>query len=227
METKVGSKEYWEENIQGWSGFYDKKSEEALQGPRSLTSLYKKIIFPLEEKYMRQRFDMVSAFIAKNIRPKMNVADIGCGCGIYTKHMASLGAKVFAIDFTQSALDLTKNNLTTHELECVELHKFDVVSQPIPRSDVSIAIGVMPYVDKIDSFLNNILPFTNCFYFNFLNADSWLNIVRHKFPVFDVRGYYYYSVSDLRKKLAERNFEIVDMKKLATGFMIEAKKITR
>lgn len=227
MKTKISSKEYWEENIQGFSGFYDKGSEENLHGPRLLTSIYKKAVFPLEKKYMRQRFDMVSAFIAKNIRPDMDIADIGCGTGIYTKQMASLGAKVHAIDFSNSALELTKKNLSPKELGFVEFHKFDVRSRSIPLSDISIAIGVMPYIEQLDGFLDNILPYTSCFYFNFLDADSWINIVRYKLPLLDVRGYHYHSVRELHDKLAARDHEIVDIRKLATGFLVESRNSTK
>ena len=226
-KNKITSQEYWQKNIQGFSGFYDRTSEEALQGPSFLTSAYKTIIFPLEKKYMQQRFNMVSTYIARYTRAGMSIADIGCGCGIYSKQAASLRAKVYALDFVDNALTLTKANLTADELKRVQFSKMDITRQAIPKVDMAIAIGVLTYIDKLGSFLDNILPYTDLFLFNFLDAESWLNIVRKKMPVLDVRGYYYFSVSDVRQELAARNFEIVDIQKLATGFMVQSKRIRK
>ena len=226
-KNKITSQEYWQQNIQGFSGFYDRTSEETLQGPSVLTSIYKAIIFPLEKKYMRQRFNMVSAYIAQNARSGMAIADIGCGCGIYTKQAASLGAKVYALDFVDNALALTRKNLTGDELKFVQFLKMDITRQAIPKVDMVISIGVLPYVDGLDSFFDNVLPYTDLFLFNFLDAESWLNILRKKMPVLDVRGYSYFSASEVRQKLAAGNFEIVDIQKLATGFVVQSKRIKK
>jgi SAM-dependent methyltransferase len=226
MANKVSSKEYWEKNIKGFGGFYDKTSEETLQGPSLLRFLYRNTIFHLEKKYMKQRFDMVSDYLNKNILSGMHVADIGCGSGIYTKHMASMGAKVFALDFTKSALELTKESLTDNESKLVDFFQCDISAHPLAPVESAIAIGVFPYIEDLESCFDNILPHTNMFLFNVLDARSCLNIIRKKMPLLDVRGYYYHSLDDIRHILIERNFQIICVKKLATGLMIEAKKIS-
>src|ERR1700758_3747246 len=100
------NKKYWEENIEGFSGFYDTKSEENISGNFLISFFYKKLIFPMEKKYMFVRHTCVSNFIESNIKDGMKVADIGCGSGVYVKKMIQKGAFVYAFDYAESALNL-------------------------------------------------------------------------------------------------------------------------
>lgn len=220
----LSSQEYWEKNIEGFSGFYEKCSQELIQAPPILTSVYKALVFPLEKKVMERRFEMVSAFITNNVRPGIHAADIGCGGGVYTQQMAARGAQVHAFDFANAAIELTKQRLSPDESKNVVFMQMDIMSQSIPTVDVAICIGVVPYIDRIDRFLDNVLPHTNLFLFNFLDANSWINSLRHKLTILDVRGYSYYSKEEICRKLEARGFETLCMEKLGTGFMVHAKR---
>ncbi|MBU1152823.1 class I SAM-dependent methyltransferase [bacterium] len=225
-KSKRPRKNYWEENIQGFAGFYDKKSEENISGACGMAYIYKKLIFPIEKKFMRNRYNIVSAYIEKNVHQGMKVADIGCGSGIFTKKMANKNAKVYAIDYTESALNLTKKNLSMDELTSVELINLDIISEHIPPVDLTISIGVLTYIDEIDQYLDNILPYTYLFLFNFLDSNHPLNVIRKMAPILDVRNYSYYSTNDIKNKLEARNFKINLIQKLATGFMVHSEKKT-
>lgn len=224
MVKAINRKEYWQENISGFSGFYDKQSEENIRGFLPFTFLYKHTVFHLEKKYMKQRFDMVMNFIQSNVQGSKRVADIGCGSGIYTKAMVNQGAHVYAIDFTQQALDLTRHALSVKECLQVEFICADIHEQSIPSVDVAIAIGVLPYIDNLDKFFDHILPQTHHVLMNFLNADDVLNQIRARLKWLDVRGYSYQRIDDIKQKLAQRGFDIVRILPLATGYMIEAKR---
>lgn len=221
----LSSQEYWEKNIEGFSGFYEKCSQELIQASPVFTPVYKALVFPMEKKVMERRFEMVSSFIADNVRPGIHAADIGCGGGVYTQQMAARGARVHASDFANSAIELTKQRLKENESRNVIFSRMDILSQSIPTVDVAIAIGVVPYITDIDRFFENILPHTNVFLFNFLAKDSWINNLRHQLKFLDVRGYSYYSKEEIRRKLEVRGFKILRMEKLGTGFMVHTERM--
>ena len=75
----IKHQEYWEKNIKGFSGFYDKGSEENISGSVLLKSFYKTVVFPIEKSLMKKRFQMTLDFIQRNVKEGKVVADIGCG----------------------------------------------------------------------------------------------------------------------------------------------------
>ena len=223
-ENKINKQKYWENNIKGFSGFYDTKSEEKIPFNFGFGYLYKKIIFPIEKKYMLLRHKRVSDFIEKRVEKGMKVADIGCGSGIYTKKLIEKGAFVYAFDYVESALNLTKSNLNKEELSNIEIRLLDITNNTIPEVDIAISIGVLPYIENEELYLNNILPYTNMFLFNFLNRNNVLNIIRRKYLKFlDVRTYSYHNPNVIVGELGKHNFKISTQNKLATGYIIEAK----
>ena len=218
------NKDYWEKNIEGFSGFYDTKSEENIQAPGFFAALYKGLAFPMEKKYMLARYNFVCNYIDENVKPGMKVADIGCGSGVYTKRMISKGAFVYATDYVESAISLTRKNLTKDEVRSVELLHSDVVKQAIPKVDLAISIGVLPYIDEADKYFGNILPFTDLFLFNFLDKNNLFNRLRSLMPLFDVRSYSYHSSSAINSHLENHGFGIRLQETLATGFLMDVKK---
>lgn len=219
-------KEYWENNIEGFSGFYDTTSEETLKVNFLFSWLYKKFVFPIEKKYMMLRHQEVSNFIEKNIKNNFHVADIGCGSGIYSKKIANKvgkNGKVFALDFTEASITLVNNNLTIDEKEIVSINQFDIINECIPNVDVAISIGVLPYINDLDKYLNHILPYTKEIYFNFLDSNNILNKIRILFPFLNARNYSYHSYTDIIKILEIKGFSIQTTYDLATGIMIHAK----
>lgn len=221
-KRKAGTKEYWEKNIGGFAGFYDKKSEEDFKAPFLIKHLYKLLVLPIEKKYMRDRYEMICGFIEQNVEPGMKVADIGCGSGIHTKLMANKCKKVYAIDYAQSAIDLTANSLSPEEMQRVEIMKLDITLDHIPDVDIAISIGVLPYINELDSFFGNILPYTKRFLFNYLDITNFFNRFRRNFPILDVRHYSYYDSKAISNGLKEKGFAVNELHRLATGFVIDA-----
>lgn len=218
-------KEYWERNIGAFSGFYDRKSEENFNTNFLMKHLYKALVLPIEKKYMRNRHELVCIFIEQNVKPGMIVADIGCGSGIYTKLLANKCARVYAIDYAQSSIELTNSALSDEERAHVELLKFDITTTPIPEVDMVIAIGVLPYVRDVRLFCGNILPYTKRFLFNYLDAANFMNRLRRAFPFLDVRRYCYHDFKVIEGVLKESDFAVEGVYKLATGFIIDSRKI--
>lgn len=218
------SKLYWEKNIGKFSNFYTKNSDEDLKNKGIFSLIYKCIGFPIERKYMKVRYNIVQSFIFEMINKDTVVADVGCGCGIFTEMALSLGAKVYALDFAQNALKLTKQRNSMHDANALTLRLFDLIDEAVPKVDVILAIGILPYIESIDIFLRNTLPSTNIIMFNFLNASNPLNKLRRKLPFLDVRGYHYHSLQMISKKMAEFGFCTINRIKLATGTVLVAKR---
>jgi len=215
---------YWEKNIAGFSGFYDKESEENLSTSPLIEFCYKKAIFPIEKKYMKERYNLVVSFINNYVNREMEVADIGCGSGIYTKILAGRCKRVYALDFAQNALDITKGGLTQNELKHVIMLKQNITDYPIPKVDMAIAIGVLPYVTNYQPFFNNILPYTNGLLFNFLDSRNYFNLIRRACPFLNVRNYSYHKFLDIAEILKENNFSVLHRYKLASGIVVNAVK---
>lgn len=220
----VDHKSYWEDNIEGFSNFYDKNSEEAFNTNPLFGFFYRKFLLPIEKYYMGKRYDMVDAFVKNEIPPKSTVAEIGCGNGIFVKKFAEKNCKVFAIDYTKSALELTKKTLGEQLLKNVTLLHQDITDKPIPKSDAAIAIGVLPYIQEPDDFFKNVLPNVDQLLWNFLDTNNKFNILRKAIRFIDVRGYYYHSLDDIKKNISKYGFEITKISPLATGFVVQAKR---
>lgn len=219
--------DYWENNIEGFSGFYDTTSEETIKGNRLFAWWYKKFIFPMEKKYMIIRHKMVSDFIEEHVKKDFSVADIGCGSGIYSKKIAhSVGNKgrVFALDFTSASINLVNKNLSEEEKKYVTVQQFDITKESIPKVDIAISIGVLPYISDVKIYLKHILPYTEEIYFNFLDADNLLNKIRLYLPFLNARNYSYHSYTDVVEILFQEGFSIQAVENLATGKMIHAKR---
>lgn len=218
------SKEYWEKNIEAFSGFYDRGSEEAIDAVPVLRWLYRTFLFPIEKKYMRRRYEMVSKYIDRHIRPGMKAADIGCGSGIFTRMMAAKGAYVYAIDYAESALALIRRSLTEADLDSIELIKADITKQSIPKIDTGIAIGVLTYIQDSNLFFDHVLPFTDRLLFNIIDKHNLLNHLRRALPILDVRHLAYHARDSIEAGLTGRGFRMVHVEPLATGLMISCEK---
>ncbi len=216
-------KEYWERNTISYSNFYETTSEETIVGSPMFTNLYKMFIFPIEKKATLDRYKSVKAYLEESITPNMEVADIGCGNGIYIPIMLEKGANVIAVDYAHSAINMVKKRFVSENngLKCLLM---DITKGKIPKVELTIAIGVLPYIDNLEVFLNNILPYTNKFVFNFLDSAHPLNKVRKFFPLLNVRYYSYHDKEYVIGMVQRKGFIVDRIKKLFTGYMIFCKK---
>ena len=183
------------------------------------------MLFPIEKRYMYKRHTLVLNYIDKYVKKGMKVADIGCGSGIYTKKIIEKGAFVYAFDFAESAINLTKKNLSSEEQKFALIKKLDITSSNIPEVDLAISIGVLPYIDDLGKYLNNILPYTNSLLFNYLNRNNFFNTIRMILTFLDVRKYSYHSYGEIIQELEKQNYSVKKKTKLATGFLLNVKKI--
>ena len=175
MEKDDIRKTYWEKNITAFSGFYDKGSEEKFKAPWPLGWVYSNVLFPVEKKYMWHRYNMVKNYLKSQLIPGMKLADIGCGSGLFTQMAIEAGGFVFAIDYSKNAIASVKNTLPQEFQNFVEYKNADIRNTPIPDVDVTIAIGVLTYIDDVELFFNNVLPHTNDILVNFIKVYFLVN----------------------------------------------------
>ena len=164
-----------------------------------------------------------------NLNKISRVADLGCGTGVFTTELLLRGASVIAVDYVETALTATKKRvieMLPEKQSNIEYLFLDVMEKPLPKSDVVIAIGVAPYIDSIETFMNHILPTTDRFYCLFLNKYHWINRVRRLLRFLNVRRYRYSDDKIIKELLTKDGFLLVSREKIATGYLdeIERKK---
>jgi NDP-4-keto-2,6-dideoxyhexose 3-C-methyltransferase len=217
-------KEYWERNIEGFAGFYDKGSEESLGGPRLIRKLYRIGVLPIEKFYMKKRYNMVRKFIEDYVGSTDTFADIGCGSGVFSILAAEKGARVIALDFAQSALDLTERNIPKLLKPQIRTALMDVSKEGIPTVNSAIAIGVLPYVQDSGKFIANVAARADLIMFNFLNADHPINLIRRKLRPLDPRQYFYHDQATICDHLSKFGHRMISSERLATGTMIVSRR---
>ena len=231
MTKPYKAQEYWNENIDKWGKLYIEISHahETLHAPMWLGFLYKKIIMPLETKLMTERYRLTMSFIDRHVREGVIAVDVGCGTGIFTVEMLRRGARVKAVDFAQGSLDLTKSlveELVPEKSANVDYLLMDVSEQRLPDSDVVLAMGVTPYLEKIAPFYDNILPTTKTFYCLILDSRHWANRIRSVLMFLNVRNMHWFSKSEIDSILARHNWQLLERKSFASGYLDLVQKKT-
>lgn len=224
-EEREGYQDYWERNITEWGAFYLDISHghERLHGPAWLNWIYKHTIVPVEAKLMAKRHELTTAFIRKNVRPGTVFADLGCGTGIFVLEALMQGAsKVHAVDFTSSALDTTRRLVEKHapdKAALIDYHKLDLQADKHPVSDVSICVGVTPYIRNLDGFLSNAVEATKLLFCQFSEPHHWANRLRVLMPFLNVRKLIFHSRRDVDATISRHSATRVEREDFATGFI--------
>jgi len=229
MVSKNPQEQYWNKNIENWGMYYYNLSDcgEKIIASPIISYLYKRFISPIEANLMKKRYHVTLDFIKKNVNENMVVVDIGCGTGIFTVEILKKNAFVYAVDFSEVALKLTKELVQSIIPELsrnVEYVKIDVTETPIPRSNLAIAMGVTPYIDSLDSFFSNILPKTEGFYYLCLDSNHWINNIRSRMQFLNVRKMNYFSKSCVDSILKAYGWKLLSRKNFASGFIDFSRK---
>lgn len=221
-DRELSTNQYWQENIEAYGKFYDSTSEEEIIAPGLIGLLYRTFIFPLERRVTLDRYRKTVNYIEANVRPHMKVVDLGCGTGIFTTEILLKGANVLAVDYVESALSGTKRRVdemlpdSKHNVEYLLL---DIMEEPLPKSDIVIAIGVTPYVDSLEIFLDHVLPTTDEFYCYFLNKHHWTNELRNLLKFLNVRQYRFFDNHNIDEILPKYDFKRTSRECVGTGFL--------
>lgn len=231
MQENYKSKylDYWENNIDKWGELYLEQSHsfEQLNGSKILTYLYQKTIYRLESLLMKKRYEITMKFIENYVKEGVRFNDIGCGTGIFTIAALKKGAIVNAIDFSDKALMITKERVKVHAgdfIHNVKYFRLNVENEKLPASDISMAMGVTPYIKDIQTFYRNTFNCTDYFYCQITDSSHYLNKLRQLQPYLNVRNLIFHSKHEIEKVLNQQNIQIVSRDSFATGFIDLYKK---
>lgn len=221
-------RDYWDENIDKWGEFYLDISHghEILPGPRWFTGMYHATIGRLERRLMAQRYARTIEFLDAHIRPGIVLSDVGCGTGIFVVEALRRGAVVNAIDFTDMAIEMTRANVAKHcPTGAVRYYQLDVQQQPLPKSDVTLAMGLTPYLTDLPAFFSHTLSNTGMLFCLFVNPRHWANRLRARLPMLNVRGLQCYAVEDVDRLYAQHRWHLIERRRFATGYIDRAERL--
>lgn len=215
-------RDYWEKNIESWGENYLEISHghEQLDAAPWLAKLYKATVSRLEAKLMRERYQRTMGFMRQFVGEGTRFADIGCGTGVFTVAALKAGAEVTAIDFSASALEVTKRAVETHAPGGkVRYVQADMQRTALPECDAALAMGVTPYISDLEAFLHNILPHTNILCCQYTSPWRPSNMLRRAIPALNVRNLIFHSAGKVDRIYAKEGFVVIDRDPFATGFI--------
>lgn len=215
-------KNYWDYNIGRWSDLYLNISHghEDLKGSRLLKYIYNHTLIHYEAHLMKERFKLTQKFLTGALNKDMILNDIGCGTGIFSVQALNHGAKVNAIDISEVSLDITKKNIQTHASKCqshVNYFLLDAQLDKLPHSDISLCVGVAPYIINFESFLGNILRNTTTVFFQYVDAKHFINKIRQHFKFLNVRNLTFHDDILINKICEDNKFVIQSCSNFGTG----------
>lgn len=220
-------KAYWDRNIDNWSELYLDISHghETYDRPAWFTRAYHATIGKHERRLMAQRYALTLDFIDKNVTPGSVLSDLGCGTGIFTVEALRRGASVNAIDFSDSSLRTTERTVAKHFPEGkVVYQQANVQTDTLPTSDVTLAMGLAPYLSDIGAFLDRALPATKTMLCLYMDPDHWANRLRSTLPFLNVRELQFADKSEVDRHYARHGWTLVERKPFATGYVDLARK---
>lgn len=215
--------DYWNKNIDKWGEKYLEISHghEVFDRPAWFTSLYNATIGRLERRLMKERYRRTIAFLDEHVGPGTAFSDLGCGTGIFVVEAAKRGARVInAIDFSESSLAITRRRVEEHVPGAdVRFIQADLQTADLPEVDVTLAMGVTPYLADVDAFIANALPKTKIMCCQFTDSSHWASRIRRAIPALDVRSLQCYEPEYIRAQYARHNGIILERKRFASGYI--------
>jgi SAM-dependent methyltransferase len=214
--------DYWNKNIDLWADKYLEISHggETFDRPAWFTGLYNATIGRLERRLMKQRYGLTVEFIEEYVKPGTRFSDLGCGTGIFVVEAARRGAIVNAVDFSESSLKTARRIVERNaQGASVTFIQADLQKDPVPKADVTLAMGVTPYLTDINGFLSNVLPKTGILCCQYTDPYAWASIVRRFFPVLDVRSLQCYGKAEIDGLYRVHGASLLRRKAFASGYI--------
>lgn len=222
--------DYWNKNIDLWADKYLEISHgsETFDRPAWFTALYNASIGRIERRLMKQRYTLTVRFIEEYVKPGTRFSDLGCGTGIFVVEAAKRGATVFAVDFSEASLKAARSTVERHaKSSSVTFIQADLQKDPLPGADVTLAMGVTPYLADIEGFLSNVLPKTGILCCQYTDPYAWASIVRRLFPVLDVRSLQCYGRAEIDALYQMHGASLIRRNAFASGYIdVVASKIS-
>jgi SAM-dependent methyltransferase len=176
------SGEYWNEHLLSWeaSAYYKDTQHKATLWDRLST------VFRGDAMYVRMN---AALELLKPVLPGKTILDVGCASGRFAFQLLNGGAaKVYGVDISSEAIHIANDHRIQAGLENrLHFSLADVVhpENPLPKSDLVTALGVIEYFDApaMSAFLGNLQ--TEYFFLDFPDIAR-----RKQFPTWQLRQVY-------------------------------------
>lgn len=214
--------EYWDKNIEAWGEYYLEMSHghEKFDRPSWFSYAYANTIGQIERRLMKQRYDITIDFLRKSISPGTRFTDLGCGTGVFTVAAAQQGAIVTAVDFSESSISATRKAVERHVPDAMITYvQSDVQNYTPPTSDVTLAMGLTPYLNNIEIFIENVLPSTKSLFCHYIDPYHWASRVRSAIPYLDVRDLNAFSKSQVSAVYSRLDRKLAERTNFASGYI--------
>ena len=114
-------------------------------------------------------------WIAERVGAPAKILDIGCGAGLLTNHLASLGHTVYGIDLSCASLDVARSKDGTQSV--IYLHA-DATEIPLQEAmfDAVCAMDLLehvPHPEKVVAEASRLLRPGGLFFFHTFNRNFW------------------------------------------------------
>ena len=142
-DKKMSAKKHWEKEktVSDFDDIYDNKG-----------GLFTRLVNKIFRRTMKVR-GPATIKECGDLTDK-TVLDVGCGAGRVSFLLAKNGAKVTGVDYSQSMINLAKKYQATQHLPNIEFIHGDLQQfSPDKKYDISIALGVLDYVENPKEFL--------------------------------------------------------------------------
>jgi SAM-dependent methyltransferase len=215
---------YWEANIEKWGNLYLDISHghEEFKGPKALGFIYNRTLVPWEAHLMKTRYQQTMDFLKTSLHQEALLSDVGCGTGVFTVMALQAGARVNAIDFSSSALNATRALVekTSPALASrVTYHHLDLRTDELPKSDVALMVGVLPYIADAEATMTRVLSSTQKILVQYVDRNSPSNLIRRALPILNVRSLNFHSREQIESLASRLGFRRTSCEKLGTGYM--------
>jgi precorrin-6B methylase 2 len=214
--------DYWDRNINQWGDKYLEISHghETFDRPAWFTAVYNATIGVLERRLMKERYRRTIAFIDEYVQPGTVFSDLGCGTGIFVVDAAKRGAVVNAIDFSESSLNTSRRTVSTYVPDAaVTFTQANIQVDELPKSDVTLVMGVTPYLSDVEAFMANALPKTGVMCVQYTDPNHWASRIRRALPLLDVRSLQCYDKNMISSLYAKHGGVLCRRDNFASGYI--------
>lgn len=164
------------------------------------------------------RWERRVKMLTSHILPEMNVLELGCGTGYFTKEIVGTGAKITAIDISPDLLDIARNEICSDRVIFKEENAYNMTF-PSESFETVVGSSVLHHLDieKAVSEIYRVLKIGGTMIFtepNMMNPQialqkniPWLKKKLGDSP--DETAFFKWSIMKLLSRAGFKNIEIV------------------
>ena len=182
---------------------------------------------PIRIEYITDKIKQHFKINADNLNylKGLNILDIGCGGGLISEPMASLGGRVTGIDASEKNIKVAKIHAKKNELKINYLNKSPEELENKDKFDIILNLEIVEHVDNVGLYIESCynllkkdgLMFTatlNRSFMSYLKAIIGAEYIMRWLPIGTHDWNKFLKPEELEKQLQDKKFSIVEIKGL-------------